>query len=236
MSVRCLLAVLFLGLLTACAGQNPKDPLEGMNRSFYAFNKGLDTVALKPAAKAYDAVVPSVIDARIDSFVSNLGDVRNTLNSLLQGKFGAAGVSFSRFLLNSSLGLAGLFDPATGMGLEQHPEDFGQTLAVWGVPSGPYLMLPFMGPSTLRDATAKPFPMDVGYNDLIDHIPTRNTVYGLDALNLRQSLFPIDAVLADATDEYAYVREAWLQNRQFKIYDGELPAQSDDCDPEYEEC
>lgn len=223
-------------LLSACAGPNPRDPYEGLNRSFYAFNKGLDTVALKPAAKTYDAVVPPVVDARVDSFIANLGDVRNTVNSLLQGQFKYAGVSFSRFLLNSTLGLGGLFDPATGFGLALHPEDFGQTLAVWGVPSGPYLMLPLLGPSTLRDAAAKPFPVDVGFNDLIDHVPTRNTIYGLDGLNTRQGLFAIDPILDEATDEYAYVREAWLQNREFKIHNGEPPANGEDCDPEYDDC
>lgn len=222
--------------LSGCAGTNPKDPWEGFNRSMYSFNKGLDKVALKPIAKTYDFIVPTVIDNRVDSFLANLSDLRNLINSMLQWKWKYAGVSISRFLINSTVGIGGLFDPATAWGLEQHNEDFGQTLAVWGVPSGPYLMLPLLGPSNVRDALSKPSPTDVGYNDIIDHVPTRNTLYGLDAINLRQSLFQLDPILADATDEYAYVRDAWTQNRLFKIYDGNPPVNKETCDPEYDDC
>ena len=222
--------------LAGCAGNNPKDPFEGVNRAMYSVNKGLDKVVLKPVAKTYDAVVPVVVDSRVDNVISNLSDVKNLLNSLLQFKLKYAGISLTRLVINSSMGLGGLFDPASGMGLEQHKEDFGQTLATWGVPSGPYVMLPLLGPSTVRDGLARPFRVDAGYVDLIDHVPTRNTLYGLDAINLRQDLFKIDPILADTTDEYAYVRDAWLQNRNFNIYDGKPPATQDDCDPEDEGC
>lgn len=225
--------------LTGCAtGSNPKDPYESFNRSMYSFNKGVDKVVLRPVAVAYDSVVPSVVDARIDNAISNFSDIRNFLNSVLQAKFGYAGISMGRLLINSTLGIGGLFDPAKAMGLEQHKEDFGQTLAHWGVGSGPYLMLPFLGPSTLRDTLAKPVPVDVSYKDVIDHVPTRNTSYGLDAINTRQDLFKIDAILADSVDEYAYVRDAYLQYREFHVYDGNPPKKvaEEDCDPEYDEC
>lgn len=216
---------------------SPSDPYEGFNRSMYSFNKGVDKVVLRPAAKVYDTVVPTVIDQRVDSALANLGELGNIGNALLQAKFKHALTSTGRLLVNSTLGLAGLFDPATSMGLQRHDEDFGQTLATWGLGQGPYLVLPLLGPSTVRDALAKPVDRQMDPVAEIEHVPTRNTIMGLDLLNTRQRLFELEPVLEESIDEYAFVRDAYLQRRNYQIHDGNPPAPpSDDCDPAVDEC
>jgi len=231
-------------MLAACASQgtsqpaNPADPYESFNRSMYRFNKALDSAVLRPAAKAYDTVVPTVVDDRIDNVFSNVGEIVRIGNLVLQAKFNKAAISTGRLLINSTVGIAGLFDPATPMGLAQQEEDFGQTLAQWGVPDGPYLMLPFFGPRTARDSLAIPVDSALELSQNIEHVPTRNTVLGVKILNDRQDLFPLEGHLEDALDEYAFVRDAYLQRRHFLIYDGNppLPAADEDCDPGLEDC
>ncbi|HEX4909209.1 MAG TPA: VacJ family lipoprotein [Permianibacter sp.] len=235
------MALASLLLLSACAStdtNNPADPFEGFNRSMYSVNKALDKAVLRPAAKAYDTVVPGVVDERIDNALANVGELGNMGNSLLQLKFKKFAISTGRLLINSTFGLAGLFDPATPLGLARQDEDFGQTLAYWGIGDGPYLMLPGLGPSTLRDLVGRPADAQVGISENVDHVPTRNTVLGLDVLNTRQDLFPLEGHLEEALDEYAFVRDAYLQRRQFLIHDGAppQPALEDDCDPAYDDC
>ena len=157
-------------LLSACSNSNVKnstddvsstsstatpDSMQNLNRKVFSFNKGLDTALLKPVAKAYKSVTPPIVDTSIGNFFANLGDVGNVINNTLQGKFGDAASDAERFVFNSTLGFAGLVDVASAAGIQKHDEDFGQTLAKWGVKSGPYVMLPFLGPSTIRDASAK---------------------------------------------------------------------------------
>ena len=236
-----LFALASLLLLSACAStntNNPADPFEGFNRSMYRVNKAIDKVVLRPAAKAYDAVVPSVVDERIDNALANVGELSNIGNSLLQLKFKKLAISTGRLLINSTFGLAGLFDPATPLGLARQDEDFGQTLAYWGVADGPYLMLPGLGPSTLRDLVGRPADAQVGISENVDDVPTRNTVLGLDVLNTRQDLFPLEGHLEEALDEYAFVRDAYLQRRQFLIHDGNPPQPTleEDCDPAFDDC
>src|SRR5471032_3070838 len=146
-------------LLSGCAGPNPRDPYEKFNRAMFKFNDTVDQVALKPAATAYRNVLPTFVQTGVNNFFGNLADAWSAVNNLLQGKGEAGMTDVTRFALNSTLGLAGLLDIASEAGLQKHKEDFGQTLGHWGVPSGPYLMLPILGPSTVRDTVA--LPLDI---------------------------------------------------------------------------
>ncbi len=212
-----------------------RDPYEQFNRKVYALNKGLDRYALLPGAKVYRAGTPAALRRGIAGGLSNLDEPLSFINSGLQAKPKAAGRTFARFFINTVFGVAGLVDVATDWGLPEQKEDFGQTFAVWGFKSGPYLMLPFFGPSTLRDGVG------LGVEFVADPVPyvrnritpwhTINTVeeFGLKALNLRSSLIDAgaDGVLAGSLDEYATVRSAYLQRRQSQIYDGNPPDEDD---------
>jgi phospholipid-binding lipoprotein MlaA len=225
-------------LLTACASTgNSVDPYESFNRKVYSFNRSLDKAVIKPVAEGYKAVTPDPLEKGFDNFFSNIGDIGNLINNVLQFKLIDATSDLGRFVINSTLGLAGFFDPATAMGLEKHDEDFGQTLAVWGVDSGPYLMLPFMGPSTLRDMSA--MPADNYFDPLsgIEHDPSQFQLKGMRLLIKRADLLQLEGQIESALDEYSFIRDAYLQNRRFKVYDGDLPLEdSFECDPEYEDC
>lgn len=208
-------------LLQGCANvQNKADPFESVNRKVYTFNRALDKAIVRPVARGYDYVVPKVIDDRVDSFFSNLDDITVVFNDLLQFKFRQAGSDASRFLLNSTFGVLGLFDVATHVGLEKHNEDFGQTLGHWGVGEGPYLMLPFLGPSTLRDAPALLVDNQTDMLNQIDKESDRYKVQGLKLINVRQRLLDADKLAEDAYDEYSFVRDAYLQRRVFLVNDG----------------
>ncbi|MCU1775678.1 VacJ family lipoprotein [Pseudomonas sp. 14P_5.3_Bac1] len=194
------------------------DPWEGINRPIFSFNDTLDTYALKPLAQAYQFVTPRVAQDGIHHFFNNLGEVKNLSNNLLQAKFHSAGVDTSRFLLNSTIGLAGLFDVATPMGLQRSDEDFGQTLGYWGVNSGPYLVLPLLGPSTLRDAPAilpDAYTNPVRY---IGDVPTRNSLYGVSLIDGRAQYLTSEKLITG--DKYNFIRSVYLQTRAFKINGG----------------
>ncbi|MBV8971664.1 MAG: VacJ family lipoprotein [Sphingomonadaceae bacterium] len=215
-----------------------RDPYEKFNRKVYALNKGLDRYALLPGAKVYRASVPAAARRGVAGGLANLDEPLNFANAGFQGKPKEAGRTFARFMINTILGVAGLVDVATDWGLPAQPEDFGQTFAVWGIPSGPYLMLPFFGPSTLREGVG------LAIEQVVDPVPyvrnritpwhTINTVeqFGLKALNLRSNLIDAgaDSVLAGSLDEYATVRSAYLQRRQSLIYDGNPPDDDDSGD------
>ncbi len=236
--------------LTSCAmkpenyGQTSEgDPLESFNRNVYAFNKTMDDYVLRPVAVAYDTVTPEVVDDGIDNFFSNLGEINTIANDLLQGKFAQSGSDTLRFLVNSTIGLLGFIDVASAMGLEKHDEDFGQTLAMWGVNSGPYIMLPFFGPTTLRDLPNEVFEYYLDPVNEIDEDKYRYGVKGVGFINMRQGLLEYDDLLKESFDEYIFVRDAYLKNRNFKVYDGKPPVKLDDldmnsleeCDPEFDE-
>ncbi|HWK74152.1 MAG TPA: VacJ family lipoprotein [Povalibacter sp.] len=203
------------------------DPLEGMNRGIYKFNDTLDRAALKPVAKGYRKITPRWVRGGIGNFFANLSYPTTIVNQFLQGKARLGLRDTGRFLVNSTIGVAGLLDVATPLGLTANDEDFGQTLAMWGVGSGPYLTLPFFGPSSLRDAPSKVFDYFLGPLVYID-IPWE-TEAGIRALNLvhdRSELLPLDATLQSAFDPYGFIREAWVQQREFAIYDGNPPPET----------
>lgn len=206
------------------------DPLEKVNRATHAFNDALDRMLARPVAKAYKKVVPEPARNAVSNFVTNLEYPTTALNSALQGKFRDAGTDTLRFLVNSTIGVGGLADPATKFGLPANDEDFGQTLGVWGVPSGPYLVLPFLGPSTLRDAPARvPDRYTNARHYIGDGTQTEVALLGLDVLDQRTELLAADNALRQAYDPYALVRDAYLQRREYVVRDGNVP------EPEYED-
>lgn len=210
-------------LLCACAASSSNDPWEPANRGAYAVNRGLDRVSLKPAARAYRKVLPVFMRRGVGNFFANLRTPLTIVNQVLQGKGRLALSDTGRFLLNSTAGVGGLFDPAAGLGLDAHKEDFGQTLAVWGVPDGPFVMVPLFGPKNLRDAITT--PLDVFAHPLIhyDNTSARDKLLGLEAVNVRARLLAGEALIEDSTDPYISIRDAYRQNRQFLIHDGDPP-------------
>ncbi|WP_226663106.1 VacJ family lipoprotein [Microbulbifer aggregans] len=197
-----------------------RDPWEGFNRAMFRFNDAADRWFLKPAATSYRQITPIFMQTGVSNFFSNLYEVNNVFNDVLQWKWGQAGNDTGRFLINSTVGLVGLFDVARHMGLEASDgEDFGQTLAVWGVPSGPYLVLPMMGPSTVRDAPANVVEW---YTNPLTYIDDQSAEYTLKVVNvvqIRASLLQAEALLKG--DRYVLMRDAYLQRREFLINDGE---------------
>jgi len=228
----CSLALL---ILAACASKpaappdqrSAADPWEPMNRRFDAFNTGLDKVTLKPVAKGYEAAVPQVVRTVIGNFSANLRAPLNIINQFLQGK-GKDGLSETgRFLANSTFGLGGLLDVATDMGLEAKDEDFGETLAVWGVPDGPYVVLPLMGPGTLRDALVMPLNILADPLYHYDNTSVRDKIYVVRMIDLRAQLFSAEKLIEGSADRYLAIREAYLQNRKYRIHDGSPPEDDD---------
>jgi phospholipid-binding lipoprotein MlaA len=210
-------------LLGGCATPaNPKDPLEKFNRSMFAFNDAADRVVLKPAATAYKEVLPSFVQTGVNNFFGNLSDAWSAVNNLLQGK-GQDGMSdVTRFALNSTFGIVGLLDIASEAGLQKHNEDFGQTLGVWGIPSGPYLMLPLLGPSTVRDTAALPVDYRADIWSYTTPIAWRNVGTGVRAIDQRASVLDASNLMEEAAlDRYEFIRDGYLQRRESRVYDGE---------------
>ncbi len=213
--------VLAFSLAAPVVAETKSDPWEGYNRTMYDFNKSADRYLIKPLAQGYQAVTPDLVEQGVHNFFSNLGDLTSLVNSILQLKPDSALQDFARITFNSTFGLAGVIDVSTPMGLPSSGEDFGQTLGYWGVSSGPYLVLPLFGPSSVRDAVGRVpdtytdvWPVEVG------HIPTRNSGYGLRLLDTRVSLFSAERLISG--DEYSFVRDAYLQQRAFMVKDGQM--------------
>ncbi|MBC7685408.1 MAG: VacJ family lipoprotein [Bdellovibrionales bacterium] len=219
---RTLALAAFAVSLTGCATLAEKDPYEKYNRQMFAFNDAIDTHALKPTATAYKKVVPGFMQTGVNNFFYNLSDVWSSANNLMQGK-GERGLSdLTRVVINSTFGLAGLIDIASDAGLPRHSEDFGQTLGYWGVPSGPYLMLPLLGPSTLRDTAG--LPLDIAADPWGYGVSSRVRNAGVVLRVVDQRAAVLDAsnlMEAAALDRYEFIRDGFLQQRKSKVFDGE---------------
>lgn len=223
--------VLVSGCASVPGAQDDHDPFESYNRTIYGFNTAIDKAALRPVAQAYADHTPNFVQSGVSHFFSNLSDVIVFVNDLLQFKVEQAGSDFYRVFVNSTLGVFGLFDPATSVGLSKHHEDFGQTLAVWGVPNGPYFVLPFLGPSTIRDTGG--LVVDIYTHPLSHSLIKDNSVnwglVGLAVVSKRAQLLGASRVLEQAAlDPYIFEREAYLQHRRNLIYDGHPPPLEED--------
>lgn len=216
---------------------DPKDPLQAYNRVMFAFNEKADKYALKPVAKAYKTVTPDAVQFMLGNFFSNMYDLYTGANNLLQGKPKEALQDVTRFVLNSTLGFLGFGDVATEMGLPKHNEDLGQTLGKWGVPSGPYFVLPLLGPSTVRDAAAKPVDSLYGsaYQWQDGHTALKWQLWTVEKINDRAKLLDAEKMLDDAAlDRYTLIRDGWLARRKNAVYDGNPPDDdTDDADDPY---
>jgi len=234
----CLAALALCGLLLAgCASgpnANPKDPLEPFNRSMFEFNDALDRTVFKPVATAYRDVTPDLARRGVGNFFNNIEDAWSFVNNVLQLKGEGALSSLMRVCFNTVFGFGGVLDIASEMQMERHTEDFGQTLGRWGVGAGPYVVLPFFGPSTLRDTVALPVDKTAGDPvTKIDDIPVRNTLWALRVIDNRAQLLRAGEVLEEvALDKYTFMRDAHLQRRRNAVFDGNPPEEEPEPEPE----
>jgi phospholipid-binding lipoprotein MlaA len=222
------LIVALAALLGGCATSgNPKDPIEGFNRAMYGFNEAVDTVLIKPVAQGYDAALPDPVRTGVTNFFGNIADFFIGVNNLLQGKPDQAVSDLGRVLVNSTIGILGLFDVATGAGLEKHEEDFGQTFGRWGVGNGAYVVVPIFGPRTVRDTAGLILDVTADPVANIGNVPTRNSLLALRLIDTRADLLPADKVIEEAAlDKYSYVRDGYLQRRRNLVYDGNAPREA----------
>lgn len=222
--VRWLIFVSFLLVLTGCASTGPDyDPYEAVNRRIHAFNEIVDDAVVRPVATAYQAVTPGFVDQGVTNISGNLSDAGSTINNMLQLKLGDAAETAMRVAVNSTIGVVGLVDIASEMGIEKHDEDFGQTLGKWGMESGAYLVLPLLGPSTVRDALGAGVNV---FTDPLFHLSasTRYPASVVRAIDRRADLLSVETILGKAAlDEYSYIRDAYLQRRQYRVHDGNPP-------------
>ncbi len=218
-----------LGLLHGCATlegpENPDDPFESYNRGMFAFNEAADRYVIKPVAEGYNAVMPETLSAGVTNFFSNIDDIVVLVNELFQLKFEAAIKTSGRLVYNTVFGLFGLVDVASDWGLRKQNEDFGQTLAYWGVPAGPFVVLPLVGPSTVRDTAG--LAVDWRYFDPVFNRQTlRQSLLTLSVkyIDLRAGLIAASNIIDETVpDKYAFIRDAWLLRREYLIYDGDPP-------------
>jgi phospholipid-binding lipoprotein MlaA len=223
-----LVLIFSLILLSACAsvpgGPSKGDPFESYNRAMFSFNDGIDAYILKPVAEGYDAVMPSPVKTGVANFFSNLDDLFVIINDLLQFKFAQAASDAGRFIFNTTFGFFGLIDVGSSIGMPKHNEDLGQTLATWGVGDGPYVVLPFFGPRTMRGTAA--FIVESNFDPVYaikDDVSLYSTVF-LRAVDIRYDLLKASRIVDQAAlDKYSFIRDAFLQRRKSLIYDGNPP-------------
>lgn len=235
-------ASLLAALTVICAGcattgtPTPGDPLERWNRGVQKMNDAVDRAILKPVAVRYRRHVPQVVRTGVSNVLSHLAFPTTIVNDLLQGKLVDFGADLGRFALNSTLGVGGLLDPASRIGIRRNEEDFGQTLGRWGVPAGPYLVLPLLGPSTLRDAPSLAADSQTDLRVQLDLRPEERAAIGvLSVIDQRTALLPADGAIDAAFDRYMFIRNAWLQRREYQVRDGEVPEEPLVEDPDAEE-
>ena len=221
-----LLGNFIIGCATLPGPPEEHDPFEGFNRSMYSFNAAADEYVLAPLARGYQAITPQPVDKGISNFFNNLDDVMVIFNDLLQLKFNQAGQDLSRVVWNSTVGIFGIFDVATPLGLPKHNEDFGQTLGYWGVSSGPYLVLPLFGPSTVRDGIGT--GVEITYDPINEYdYPSSEARWSsliIRVVDKRADLLQAGRIIKKAAlDEYVFLREAYLQRRRNQVYDGNPP-------------
>ena len=231
LSVRLLpIALIIVGVLdmSGCvslppnAARSPQDPWESFNRGVYRFNDTLDRTVAKPVAREYVKFVPLAIRVGVTNFFSNLETPTVMVNDALQGKLLAAGNDLGRFLMNTTVGIAGILDPATSAGLARNNEDFGQTLGKWGIHPGPFIEVPLLGPSDLRDAPARVVDSYLNPRQYIKNSYIKYGLYVPDYVDRRAALLPLDDTLQHAYDPYAFVRDAYLERRAYLVSDGTL--------------
>jgi phospholipid-binding lipoprotein MlaA len=230
--MRLLLAPALALILSACAAtgaHDPRDPWEALNRKTFAFNDAVDRAVLKPVAQGYVNVTTPFIRGRVSNFFANLADIKTGLNDVLQGKLPLAINDFGRIVVNTTFGVGGLWDVASGLGVEKRNEDFGQTLGRWGGPPGPYFVIPLLGPSTARDAPARAVDPEYFYSRVIDDDVIAWSLWGLDIVQTRAQLFKAESVVEQAAlDRYLFIRDAWLDRRRNQVYDGLPPLEDDE--------
>jgi len=231
--IRGTFCIFLISLLAGCAttgSGDPRDPFEGFNRGVYSFNKGMDDVLFDPLGKFYKTITPDFVDRGVTNFFSNLNDIAVAVNSLLQLKVDQALSVATRFVFNSTIGIAGFFDVGTAVDLPKHDEDFGQTLAFWGVGAGPYVMVPFFGPTTFRDATG--FIVDRGVLNPVFYVNDTAARAGLLTLNyvdFKADLLSAKKLLGDAAlDEYEFLKSAYFEKRDSQIHDRVKPLDFED--------
>ena len=210
--------LLILLLSFPISGEEINDPFEDLNRDIFIFNEKLDEKLLKPAALTYRKVTPQFARTGVTNFFNNLEEIDTTINQVLQGEIKYAFNDAGRFVINSTIGLFGLIDVASKMGLERHEEDFGQTLGVWGFDSGPYIMIPFLGPSNPRDLLSRPISSFLSGTFAMEDNDVKITLVGIDALETRERL--LDAETLIIGDKYIFVKDAYIQSREYEINNG----------------
>jgi phospholipid-binding lipoprotein MlaA len=221
---------LAVALLAGCAAAPAReDPFEPMNRTLYEFHDAVDTAVVKPVVQAYVDVVPQLIRTGVSNVFNNIDDLFSAVNGLLQGKLDKFGDDLGRVLLNTAFGVGGIFDLASMVGIERGNEDFGQTFAAWGAPQGPYLFIPFLGPTTVRDGTGVIVRIALGPVGYIPDVPVRNSLYGVGAVDLRAQALGAGALVDTAAlDRYLFIRNAYLQRRRYLVYDGKPPPEPEE--------
>jgi phospholipid-binding lipoprotein MlaA len=222
-----LVALVWTVALTGCAtGPNARadDPFEPWNRAMYAINEPIDKNVVVPLVKAYVEYVPWVLRKMASNYFNNIEDLFSGINGTLQGKLDKAGNDFGRVIVNTFMGIGGLIDFASEAGIPRGEEDFGQTFGYWGIPQGPYLFVPFAGPTTVRDGTGVIIRIYLSPTDLLFSVPVRNVIWGIGAFDARAQYLDAQSLIEEAsTDPYSYVRRAYLQRRLYQVYDGKIP-------------